>query len=72
MTVFASTFAVGGRRVSTSGLDSGMTSEPSCLVAECVTESSAVDDSADILAACDGMTPPEGLRASLSDWTQGW
>ena len=101
LTLCASTFAVGGRRVSTSGLESGMTtgpscdfgvialqavvtmdglsspvstsslSEPSCLVAECVTEGGAVDDSADILAACDGTTPPEGLRASTSGLDSG-
>jgi len=46
-------------------------SEPSCLVAECVTEGGAVDDSADILAACDGTTPPEGLRASTSGLDSG-
>jgi len=47
-------------------------SEPSWLVAECVTGGGAVDDSADVLAACDGATPPDGLRASSSDWFQGW
>jgi len=47
-------------------------SEPFWSVAECVTGGGAVDDSADILAACDGTTPPKGLRASTSDWIQGW
>jgi len=41
-------------------------SEPSLLVAECVTNGGAVDDSADRLAACNGMIPPEDLRASMS------
>jgi len=31
---------------------------------ECVTKGDAVDDSADILAACDGAISPEGLRMS--------
>jgi len=43
--------------------------EPSWLVAECVTDGGAVHDSADRLAACDGMIPPEDLRASMS-WIQ--
>jgi len=46
-------------------------SEPSWSVVECVTSGGAADDSADILAACDGATPPEGLRASSSDWFRG-
>ena len=40
--------------------------EPSWLVAECVTDGGAAHDSADRLAACDGMIPPEDLRASMS------
>ena len=39
-------------------------SEPPCLVAECVAEGGAVNDSADLLAACGSTIPPEGLRAS--------
>jgi len=46
-------------------------SEPSCLVAECVAEGGAVNDSVDLLAACDIMIPPEGLRASTSDLDSG-
>jgi len=46
--------------------------EPSWSVAECVTGSGVVDDSADILDARDGTTPPEGLRVSTSDWIQAW
>jgi len=57
--------------INTNGLSSPVTtsnsSEPSWLVAECVTSGGAVNDSADILAACDSTTPPEGLRASSSD-----
>jgi len=41
-------------------------SEPSWLVAECETDNDAVNDSADCLAACDGMIPPEDLRVSMS------
>jgi len=92
----ASTFSTGGLRASTSGLDSGMTTGPSCdfgetalravvtmnglsspvtasslskplwSVTECMTEGGAVDDSADILAACDSTISPEGLRESTS------
>jgi len=35
-------------------------------VTECMTKGGAVDDSADILAACDGTISPEGLRVSTS------
>ena len=62
---------VTGNRLSSSVTTSNL-SEPSWSVAECVTGAGAVDDSADILAACDGTTPPEGLRASTSDWIQWW
>jgi len=52
------------------GLSSPVTasslSKPLWSVAECVTEGGAVDDSADILAACDGTISPEGLRVSTS------
>ena len=44
---------------------------PSCLVAEYVAEGGAVDDSADLLAACDTTIPPEGLRASTSGLDSG-
>jgi len=97
----ASTFSAGGLRALTSGLDSGMTTGPSCdfgetalravvtmnglsspvtasslskplwSVTECMTEGGAVDDSADILAACDGTISPEGLRVSTSVFESG-
>jgi len=58
--------------VAANGLSSPVTTsnltEPSWSVTKCVTGGGAVDDSADILAACDGMTPPKGLRVSSSDW----
>jgi len=42
-------------------------SAPSCSVAEGVTEDGAIDDSADIPAARDGMTPHVGIvRSHLS------
>jgi len=62
--------------ITTNGLSSPVTAsnlrEPSWLVAECVTGGGTVDDIADILAACDGSTPPDSLRASTSDWFQEW
>jgi len=62
--------------ITTNGLSSPVTtsnlSEPSWSVAECVTSGGTVDDSADVLAACDGTTPPDGLRASTSDRIQEW
>ena len=42
-------------------------SAPSCSVAEGVTEDGAMDDSADIPASCDGMTPPVRRRAFTSE-----
>jgi len=92
----ASTFSTGGLRALTSGLDSGMTTGPSCdfgetalravvtmngpsspvtasslskplwSVTECMNEGGAVNDSSDILAACDSTISPEGLRVSTS------
>ena len=43
-------------------------SAPSCSVAEGVTEDGAMDDSADIPAARDGMAPPVRRRAQTSGW----
>ena len=52
------------------GLSSPVTasslSKPLWSVAECVIKGGAVDDNADILAACDGTISPEGLRVSTS------
>jgi len=92
----ASTFSTGGLRALMSGLDSGMTTGPSCdfgetalravvtmngpsspvrasslskplwSVTECMNEGGAVNDSSDILAACDSTISPEGLRVSTS------
>ena len=42
-------------------------SAPSCSVAEGATEDGAMDDSADIPAARDGMTPPVRRRAFTSE-----
>jgi len=62
--------------ITTNGLSSPVTtinlSKPSWSVAECVTGSGTVDDSAHVFAACDGTTPPDGLRASTSDRIQEW
>jgi len=41
-------------------------SKPLWSVTECMTEDDAVDDSADILVACDGTISPEGFRVSTS------
>jgi len=41
-------------------------SAPSCSVAEAVTEDGAIDDSADIPAACDGTARPGRRRAPTS------
>jgi len=41
-------------------------SKPLWSVTECMTEGDAVDDSADILVACDGTISPEGFRVSTS------
>jgi len=56
--------------VTMNGLSSPVTasslSKPLWSVMECMTEGDAVDDSADILAACDSTISPEGLRVSTS------
>ena len=35
-----------------------------------MTGGGTVDDSADIIAACTGTTPPKGFRASTFEWIQ--
>jgi len=56
--------------VTMNGLSSPVTasslSKPLWSVTECMTEGGAVDDSADILAACHSTISPEGLRVLTS------
>ena len=56
--------------VTMNGLSSPVTasslSKPLWSVTECMNEGGAVNDSSDILAACDSTISPEGLRVSTS------